>query len=119
MNNAIFVTETAKDVIRKINKNVFSSGQTKTVEHRRLSGNCETFHFISFHFITSFFYNRRWTRFEQIRQDYTRGEILTSELKKGLIELLTVLVVGYQEERKTDDVVKLYTSIEALKINYL
>lgn len=115
-NSSIFVTDTAKVVKNKINKYAFSGGQTSVEEHRRLGGNCEVD--ISFQYLTFFLEDD--ARLEQIRQDYTTGAMLTGELKKELIDLLSPLVTQHQEARKavTDDVVKEFMTTRPLEFTF-
>lgn len=40
-NSAIFLTDTAKQIKNKVNKNAFSGGQATVEEHRKLGGNCD------------------------------------------------------------------------------
>ena len=56
-------------------------------------------------------------RLETIRQNYTSGAMLTGELKKELIDLITPLIIGIQENRKnvTDQVVEEFMRIRPLK----
>ncbi|XP_015120335.1 tryptophan--tRNA ligase, cytoplasmic isoform X1 [Diachasma alloeum] len=105
-NSAIFLTDSAKQIKNKVNKNAFSGGQATVEEHRRLGGNCEI--------DTSY----QWLRFfldddeklETLRKNYTSGELLTGELKKELIEVLQKLVAEHQARRSqvTDEVVRKY-----------
>ena len=82
-------------------------------EHRRLGGNCEVD--ISFQYLTFFLEDD--ARLEEIRKSYSSGEMLTGELKKELIDLLTPLVTNLQEKRKTvtDDVVQQFMTPRPLK----
>lgn len=85
-------------------------------EHRRLGGNCEVD--ISYQYLTFFLEDD--ARLEQIRQDYTTGAMLTGELKKELIDLLSPLVTQHQEARKavTDDVVKQFMTTRPLEFTF-
>ena len=86
-------------------------------EHRRLGGNCEVD--ISFQYLTFFLEDDN--RLEEIRKSYSSGEMLTGELKKELIDLLTPLVTNLQEKRKTvtDDVVQQFMTPRPLKCSFL
>jgi tryptophanyl-tRNA synthetase len=86
-------------------------------EHRRLGGNCEVD--ISFQYLTFFLEDD--ARLEEIRKSYSSGEMLTGELKKELIDLLTPLVTNLQEKRKTvtDDVVHQFMTPRPLKCSFL
>jgi tryptophanyl-tRNA synthetase len=86
-------------------------------EHRRLGGNCEVD--ISFQYLTFFLEDD--ARLEEIRKSYSSGDMLTGELKKELIDLLTPLVTNLQEKRKTvtDDVVQQFMTPRPLKCSFL
>ena len=96
----------------QVNKYAFSGGQTSIEEHRRLGGNCEVD--IAYQYLTFFLEDD--TRLEQIRQDYTSGAMLTGEIKKELIDLITPLITSLQESRKnvTDDLVKEFMQLRPL-----
>ena len=100
----------------QINKYAFSGGQTSVEEHRRLGGNCDVD--ISYQYLTFFLEDD--AKLEQIRQDYTSGKMLTGELKKELIDLLTPVVTSHQEARKavTNEVVQQYMAVRPLKFNF-
>ena len=50
-------------------------------------------------------------------QDYTSGELLTGYLKKELIDLITPIILGIQEKRKTvtEETVELFMTPRPLK----
>nr|XP_003700381.2 PREDICTED: tryptophan--tRNA ligase, cytoplasmic isoform X1 [Megachile rotundata] len=105
-NSAIFLTDTAKQIKNKVNKHAFSGGQATVEEHRQLGGNCEVD--IAYQWLRFFLEDDE--KLEQLRKDYTSGEILTGELKKELINVLQPLVAAHQEARSklTDETVKQY-----------
>jgi tryptophanyl-tRNA synthetase len=55
-----------------------------------------------------------------ISKGYTKGEILTGELKKELISILQQIVAHHQEQRKTitDDVVRAYMKPRKLEFEF-
>jgi len=114
-NSSISLTDSAKQIKNKVNKYAFSGGQTTVEEHRRLGGNCEVD--IAYQYLTFFMEDDE--RLEQIRADYTSGAMLTGELKKELIELITPLILSIQECRKnvTDEVVQEFMQIRALNFS--
>ena len=103
-NSSIFVTDTPKQIKTKVNKHAFSGGRDTVEEHRKLGGDCSVD--ISYQYLTFFLEDD--ARLEQIRTDYTSGELLTGFLKKELIELLQKQLAAQQERRKavTDEVLK-------------
>jgi tryptophanyl-tRNA synthetase len=54
---------------------------------------------------------------ETVKNDYGSGKLLTGEVKKMLIEVLSTLVTEHQERRKlvTDEVVKKFMTPRSLK----
>ncbi|XP_046402769.1 tryptophan--tRNA ligase, cytoplasmic [Ischnura elegans] len=115
-NTSIFLTDTQKQIKNKINKYAFSGGQATVEEHRRLGGNCDVD--ISYQYLTFFLEDDE--KLEQIRKDYTSGELLTGELKKELIGILQSLIATHQERRAkvTEDVIKEFTTPRKLKFNF-
>merc|ERR1711971_1493751 len=111
-NSSIFLSDTPKMIKNKINKHAFSGGKDTIEEHREKGGNCDVD--ISFQYLTFFLEDDE--KLEQIRQDYTKGELLTGFLKKELIDVLTPIVTAHQEARKTitDEMVKEYMRPRAL-----
>uniref|UniRef100_A0A1I7XKM8 Tryptophanyl-tRNA synthetase n=1 Tax=Heterorhabditis bacteriophora TaxID=37862 RepID=A0A1I7XKM8_HETBA len=53
-------------------------------------------------------------------KSYTKGDLLTGELKKLAIDEVTKVIVDMQERRKiiTDDIVKQFTAIRQLKYTF-
>lgn len=105
-NTAIFLTDTAKQIKNKVNKHAFSGGQATVEEHRQLGGNCNID--IAYQWLRFFLDDDE--KLEQLRKDYTSGEILTGELKKELINVLQPLIAAHQEAKSklTDETVKQY-----------
>lgn len=94
-NSAIFLTDTPKQIRAKINKYAFSGGGATIEEHRAKGGNCDVD--VSFQYLRFFLDDDE--RLERIRKDYTSGELLTGNLKKELIAILTDLVTQHQRRR--------------------
>ncbi|BHF60711.1 Tryptophan--tRNA ligase, cytoplasmic [Sparganum proliferum] len=103
-NSAIFVTDTPKQIKTKINKYAFSGGGATIEEHRAKGGNCDID--VSYQYLRFFLEDD--AQLEKIRAEYTSGELLTGNLKKVLISLLTDLVTEHQRRRAavTDEVVR-------------
>ncbi|KAF4528967.1 hypothetical protein B566_EDAN011272 [Ephemera danica] len=115
-NTAIFLTDTPKQIKNKINKHAFSGGQVTVEEHRAKGGNCDVD--ISYQYLRFFLEDDE--RLEQIRKDYSSGAMLTGELKKELISLLTPLITEHQERRAkvTPEVIKTFFTPRKLKYNF-
>lgn len=103
-NSTIYVSDTPKQIKNKINKHAFSGGQTTIEDHRKLGGNCEID--ISYQYLTFFLDDDN--KLEEIRKNYTKGALLTGELKKILIDILTEYITSYQKRRSeiTDELVR-------------
>jgi len=103
-NSSIFMSDTMAQIKNKVNKYAFSGGGATVEEHREKGGNCDVD--ISFQYLKFFLDDDE--RLEQIRRDYTSGELLTGSLKKELIEILQKIVADFQVKRKeiTDQVVQ-------------
>ncbi|KAL7675088.1 hypothetical protein ACOME3_001357 [Neoechinorhynchus agilis] len=110
--HSIFLSDTPKQIKTKINKYAFSGGQANIDEHRALGGNCDID--VSFQYLKLFMDDD--TELERIREDYSSGRMLTGELKKITIDVVTKLLAEHQERRAkvTDDVVKEYMKIRPL-----
>lgn len=113
-NSAIFLTDTPKQIKSKINKYAFSGGGASVEEHREKGGNCDVD--IAYQYLTFFLEDD--DRLAQIRKEYSRGSMLTGELKKELITILHKIVAEIQERRKTvtDDLLKQFMTPR--KLNY-
>ncbi|XP_023025888.2 tryptophanyl-tRNA synthetase [Leptinotarsa decemlineata] len=103
-NSTIFCCDTPKQLKNKINKHAFSGGQATVEDHRRIGGNCDVD--IAYQYLRFFLEDD--DKLEQIRKDYSSGALLTGELKKILIDVLTPIIVQHQERRSkvTDDILK-------------
>ena len=80
----------------KINKHAFSGGRDTIEEHRSKGGNCDVD--ISYQYLTFFLEDD--VKLEQIREDYSSGKMLTGELKKELIDVITPILEKHQAARK-------------------
>lgn len=85
-NSAVFLTDTAKQVKDKINKHAFSGGQETLELQRQLGANLAVD--VSYEWLRYFLESDE--RLDQIGKDYSTGALLTGEVKKELIALLTV-----------------------------
>ena len=105
-NSSIFLTDTPKQVKNKINKHAFSGGGQTVEEHRANGGNCQVD--IAYQYLTFFLEDD--AKLDQIRRDYSSGEMLTGELKKELIDVVTPILEKHQAARKlvTDEDVRAF-----------
>lgn len=125
-NSAVFLTDTPKQIKNKvrnkrskicsenvlifaliflqINKHAFSGGKPTLEEHRQFGGNTDID--VSFQLLKFFLPDDE--ELEKIRVSYTKGELLSGEIKKIAIETLQPIVAEHQQRRKevTDAIVE-------------
>lgn len=94
--SAIFTSDSKKQIKDKINKYAFSGGRDTLEEHRRLGGNPDVD--VPFQYLTYFLEDDE--ELARIERGYRAGEILTGELKKLCIDLLTEHIGAFQERRE-------------------
>jgi tryptophanyl-tRNA synthetase len=111
--SAIFMSDTANQIKKKINRYAFSGGQETAEEHRRLGGNPDVD--VPFQYLTFFLESDE--ELEEIRSQYKSGELLTGEMKAKCIKFLQEFVVSFQERRKkvTDEVINEFMSVRPLE----
>lgn len=114
-NSAIFLTDTPKQIKTKINKHAFSGGRVTIEEHREFGGNTDVD--VSYQLLKFFMTDDE--ELEKIRIAYTKGELLSGEIKKLAAETLTPIVVEHQLKRKdvTDEILQQFMTPR--KLNFL
>ena len=112
VNTAVFLTDTPKQIKDKINKHAFSGGK-ETLELQRQFG-ADLSVDVSYEWLSFFLEDDE--RLAQIGKDYSSGAMLTGEIKKELIAVLTTMVEEHQERRKlvTDETVRQFMEIRPL-----
>lgn len=93
----IALTDSPKEVERKIKKYAFSGGKKTTQEHREKGGEPDID--VSFQYLKMFF-EPDDKKLEKIYNDYKSGKLLTSELKQILIKRINVFLKQHQKKRK-------------------
>ncbi len=93
----IFLSDTPKEVERKIKKYAFSGGRDTVEEHRKKGGNPEKD--VSFQYL-KFFFEMDDKELQDIYDDYKSGKLLTSELKEILIEKINAFLKEHQKNKK-------------------
>ncbi len=93
----IAMTDSEKEVERKIKKYAFSGGKDTIAEHREKGGNPDID--VSFQYLRMFF-EPDDKKLENIRQNYQNGDMLTSELKQILIDKINDFLKKHQKERE-------------------
>lgn len=114
MNSAVFLTDTPKQIKNKVNKHAFSGGKTTLEEHRQFGGNTDID--VSFQLLRFFLHDDE--ELERIRVAYTKGELLSGEMKKIAIETLQPIVAEHQAKRQevTDEILEQF--MLPRKLNY-
>ncbi|ODV88158.1 hypothetical protein CANARDRAFT_174007 [[Candida] arabinofermentans NRRL YB-2248] len=98
-NTAIFMTDTAKQIQKKVNKYAFSGGQVTVEDHRKYGGNPDVD--VAYQYLSFFLDDDE--KLASIYDSYKKGELLSGELKKLCIETLQEFVKGFQERRAKVD----------------
>jgi tryptophanyl-tRNA synthetase len=93
----IALTDTPKEAEKKIKKYAFSGGRDTLEEHRKLGGRPEVD--VSFQYL-KYLFEEDDKKLEKIEADYRSGKMLTSELKKILIEKLGEFLKEHQKRRQ-------------------
>ncbi len=96
-NDVIYLSESAEEVKKKINKYAFSGGKDTLEEHRKLGGNPEVD--VSFQYLR-FFFEPDDKKLQKIHDDYKSGKLLSGELKAILIEKINAFLKEHQKKRK-------------------
>ncbi|KAK4706228.1 hypothetical protein R3W88_034210 [Solanum pinnatisectum] len=111
-NSAIYVTDSAKEIKNKINRYAFSGGRDSIELHRKYGANLEVD--IPFKYLGFFLDDD--AELEHIREEYGSGRMLTGEIKKRLVEVLTDLVERHQRARAavTDEMVDAFMAVRPL-----
>ncbi len=112
-NSSILMTDTPADVKKKVNKYAFSGGGATLEEHKANGANLDID--IPFQWLRFFLEDDQ--KLAEIKEKYGKGEMMTGEVKKILIDCLNDYLKDFQERRKkiTDDDVKAFMAIR--KIN--
>ncbi|MBN2880966.1 tryptophan--tRNA ligase [Candidatus Woesearchaeota archaeon] len=95
--HVIFLTDSAKEVKRKINKYAFSGGQATIEEHRAKGGDPDVD--ISYQYLRMFFESDD-QKLKEIHDNYKSGNLLSGELKKILIDKINVFLEEHQKKRE-------------------
>ncbi|KAG7813918.1 hypothetical protein KL921_000192 [Ogataea angusta] len=99
-NSAIFMTDTPKQIQKKVNKYAFSGGKVSIEEHRKYGGNPDVD--VAYQYLS--YFNEDEDLLAKVAEQYRSGELLSGEMKKLCIETLQNYVKGFQERRaKVDD----------------
>jgi tryptophanyl-tRNA synthetase len=93
--STIFMTDSEEEIRQKIMSNAVSGGGETLEEHRMFGANLEKD--VSYQYLK--FFLRDEELFDRITRDYKSGEMLTTEVKTILIDVLTGMVREHKERR--------------------
>ncbi len=88
---SILVSDAPADVKKKINKYAFSGGGVTLEEHKKNGGN--THIDVPYQYLKFFLEDD--AKLEEIRTRYSKGEMMTGEIKQAAIECLSKVVTEY------------------------
>jgi len=94
-NSFVGLTDSSLEVKNKINKYAFSGGQATLEEHRKKGGNPDVD--VSFQYL-KFFFEEDDKKLAGIEKKYRKGEMLTGELKKYLIDKINSFLKNHQKK---------------------
>ena len=94
-NNAIFLKEDKKSIIKKVGK-AYSGGQKTVEEHRKLGGNPDVD--IACQYLTKFFLKESESK--KLIEDYRKGKLLSGEVKSMLSKELINFTSKFQKRLK-------------------
>ncbi|XP_078438990.1 nucleotidylyl transferase superfamily protein [Wolffia australiana] len=111
-NSAIYVTDSPKDIKNKVNRYAFSGGRDSVELHRKYGANLEVD--ISIKYLGFFLEDD--DEFEHIKTEYGAGRMLTGEVKKRLIEVLSDMVERHRKARAsvTEEMVDAFMAVRPL-----
>eukprot|EP01063_Lacrimia_lanifica_P005188 TRINITY_DN12995_c0_g1_i1.p1 TRINITY_DN12995_c0_g1~~TRINITY_DN12995_c0_g1_i1.p1 ORF type:complete len:447 (+),score=221.22 TRINITY_DN12995_c0_g1_i1:58-1398(+) len=111
--SAIFLTDTPKKIQKKVNAHAFSGGGATKEDHMLMGGHCDVD--VPFQWLSFFLEDD--AELARIRMEYSRGTMLTGQIKKILIETVTPIVQTHQTARKavTNKVVDDFMALKKLK----
>ena len=92
----ISLTDSPKEVEKKIKKYAFSGGKDTLEEHRKKGGNPDID--VSFQYL-KFLFEPNDKKLQKIYDDYKSGKLLSSELKEILIEKINSFLKEHQKKR--------------------
>ncbi len=93
----IALTDTPKDVERKIKKYAFSGGKDTLEEHRKLGGNPDID--VSFLYL-KYLFEPDDKKLAKIESDYRSGKLLSGELKQMTIDKINAFLKEHQKRRE-------------------
>jgi tryptophanyl-tRNA synthetase len=110
-NSSIFLTDTSKQVKKKIN-GAFSGGQETLELHRQLGGNPDVD--VATQYIE--FFSGDTEMVAKVKEDFRSGQLLSGELKKKCIEIVNNILDEHRQNREkiTNELISEFMSIRSL-----
>jgi tryptophanyl-tRNA synthetase len=96
-NSVIYLSDSEKEVEKKIKKYAFSGGRDTLEEHRKLGGNPEVD--VSYQYLRMFF-EPDDKKLGKIYDDYKSGKLLSGELKQILIDRVNLFLKEHQKRKE-------------------
>ncbi len=114
-NATIFLTDSEKDIRKKIMKHAFSGGQVTLAKHRELGGNTKKD--ISYQWLR--FFEEDDQKLEKIKKDFESGALTSGEIKKIMADKVVKFIHKIEQVRNTvtDEYVKSFYEHKALKLD--
>lgn len=110
--SAIYLTDTNDQIIHKIKNHAFSGGRDTKEEHRKYGGDCEKD--VPYQYLTFFLEDD--AKLKEIHDKYSSGEMLSSEIKKILIDVMIETVNAHKRAKSlvTDDIVDAFMTVRQM-----
>jgi tryptophanyl-tRNA synthetase len=110
--SAIYLTDTNEQISSKIMKHAFSGGRDTMEEHRLKGGDVD----IDIPYQYLCFFLEDDDKLKQIHDDYKSGKMLSSEIKKILVEVMIERVDRHKRARAmvTEDIVDAFMSVRKM-----
>jgi len=112
--SAIFLTDTEKTIEDKIQKHAFSGGQITKADQEKLGANLDVD--VAYQYLTFFLDDD--AQLADIAHQYKSGKMMTSQVKRILINTLIKLVKQHQVARSavTEDIVTAFLTPRKLQV---
>ena len=95
-NSYVALTDTPKEIAKKINKHAFSGGQPTIDEHRSKGGDPD----VDVAYQWLLFFEEDDAKVTEYYKDYKAGRILSGEMKRLIIDRLVSILGNHQEKRE-------------------
>ncbi|KAH7130169.1 hypothetical protein B0J11DRAFT_245764 [Dendryphion nanum] len=114
-NSAIFMSDTEKQVKNKINKHAFSGGQETAELHKEKGGNPDID--VPYQYLT--YFEDDDEKLAKFAEDYRKGIMMTGDMKKECINMMTAYTKKFQEARAkvTDEILEEFLTPRQLQWN--